>query len=162
MLVHSSAGSTTETTHLRVAIVVMPSNGVSTEARRRAIVAALGFAASLWLCGQSSAEPDELEQLYRQCGEAEIAGLIAECLIAKERDLGKQLDQVYRQALISVERNAALLRESQRNWLKYQESNCWYHEKRSSEEGPGVARLSYARCLLRSTLQRLEELKEVR
>lgn len=162
MLVHSSAGSTTETTHLRVAIVVMPSNGVSTEARRRAIVAALGFAASLWLCGQSSAEPDELEQLYRQCGEAEIAGLIAECLIAKERDLGKQLDQVYRQALISVERNAALLRESQRNWLKYQESNCRYHEKRSSEEGPGVARLSYARCLLRSTLQRLEELKEVR
>jgi hypothetical protein len=91
MPVHSSAGSTTETTYLRVAIVVMPFNKVSTEARRRAIVAALGFAASLWLCGQSSAEPDEPEQLYRQCGEAEIAGLIAKCLIPKERDLGKQL-----------------------------------------------------------------------
>jgi uncharacterized protein YecT (DUF1311 family) len=131
------------------------------EARRRAVGAALGFAASLCLYGQSSAEQYDLEQLNRQCGEAEIAGLIAECLIAKDRDLGEQLDQLYRQALISAGRNAALLRESQRNWLKYQESNCRYHEKRLSEEGPGVARLSYARCLVRSTLQRLEELKDL-
>jgi uncharacterized protein YecT (DUF1311 family) len=127
-----------------------------------AIGATAGFAASLCLYGQSGAEEDLEQLLYRQCGEAEIAGLIAECLIAKEREYGKQLDQVYRQALIPAGRNATLLRESQRNWLKYQESNCRYHEKRLLEEGPGVARASYARCLLRSTLQRLEELKNLR
>jgi len=128
----------------------------------RAIGAAVGLAANLWLYGRSSAE-EKLEQLlYRQCGEAGIAGLIAECLLEKEREFGKQLDQFYRQALIPAKGNAGLLRESQRNWLEYQKSNCLYYENRWVDEGPGFARASYARCLLRSTLQRLEESKNLR
>jgi uncharacterized protein YecT (DUF1311 family) len=118
---------------------------------------AVGLAASMWLSGQIKAEEREspnasavVEQIYRQCGERwGVPGAIAECLLEKEREFGKQLDQFYRQAIVAAGNNAALLRESQRNWLKYQDSNCRYHEKRLLEEGPGVARLSYARCLRR-------------
>ena len=103
------------------------------------------------------------EQLYAQCGERwGFPGAIAECLLEKEREFGKQLDQFYRQAIVAAGSNAPLLRESQRSWLKYQESNCKFHEKRWSEEGRGIARALSARCLLLTTLQRLEELKNLR
>ena len=131
---------------------------------------AVGLAASVWLSGQIKAEEGEspnasamAEQLYAQCGERwGFPGAIAECLLEKEREFGKQLDQFYRQAIVAAGSNAPLLRESQRNWLKYQESNCKFHEKRWSEEGRGIARALSARCLLLTTLQRLEELKNLR
>src|SRR5262245_34951235 len=55
--------------------------------------------------------------------------------------------------------NKPLLRESQRSWLKYQESTCKLYEALMTFEGQGVARLSAAGCLLPLTLQRLEELR---
>jgi uncharacterized protein YecT (DUF1311 family) len=130
--------------------------------------AVVGLAASMWLSGQIRAEeggsPSAMvQQMYDQCGERRgFPGPIAECLFEKEREFGKQLDTFYRQAIVAAGRNSTLLRESQRNWLKYQETSCRFHEERWSEEGAGIARVSSARCLLLTTLQRLEELKSLR
>lgn len=55
--------------------------------------------------------------------------------------------------------NKPLLRESQRNWLKYQESTCKLYEVLMTHEGAGIARLSAADCLQGETLRRLEELR---
>src|SRR5262245_36558328 len=82
------------------------------------VVVAVGLAASMWLSGQIRAEEGEspnastvVEQIYRQCGEqGGFPGDIAECLLGKEREFGKQLDQFYRQAIVAAGKNAALLR----------------------------------------------------
>jgi hypothetical protein len=46
-------------------------------------------------------KPDELfHKLYQECGEQdEIPGPIAGCLLKKEEQFGKELEQVYKKAL---------------------------------------------------------------
>jgi len=71
-------------------------------------------------------KPDELaDKLFEECGEQELQpGPIATCLFEKEEAFGKELEQVYKKALTLTGKNNTLLRESQRSWLKYQESDC--------------------------------------
>jgi len=109
-----------------------------------------------------TANPAWLERYHRlkeECVQWGIPGPIAGCLLEKDKEYGKELDQAYRKALALAGTNKALLRESQRSWHKYQESTCKLYEVLATSEGEGVARLSLGGCLLPLTLQRLEELR---
>jgi uncharacterized protein YecT (DUF1311 family) len=108
-------------------------------------------------------KPDELfQKLYQECEEqGAMPGPIAACLFEKEEAFGKELEQVYNKALQLAGTNNTLLRESQRNWLKYQESNCKLDEMWSSVEGAVYGRNAKAQCLLKTTLQRLQDLREI-
>ena len=75
--------------------------------------------------------------------------------------VGTELSKIYQEALKLHARNSEELRRSQRGWLNYQEANCRFHELKTVHEGPGVARAVLARCLLLTTLQRLQELRKV-
>jgi uncharacterized protein YecT (DUF1311 family) len=99
-------------------------------------------------------------RLHEECVEQYgFHGAIAGCLLDKDKAYGKELDQAYRKALTLAGTNKRQLRESQTNWLKYQESTCKLYEVLMTHEGAGIARLSLAGCLLETTLQRLEELR---
>ena len=90
-----------------------------------------------------------------------MPGPIAACLFEKEEVFGNELQQVYNKALTLAGTNNTLLRESQRSWLKYQESDCKLDEVWSSVEGPAYGRNAKAQCLLRTTLQRLQDLRGI-
>jgi uncharacterized protein YecT (DUF1311 family) len=106
-------------------------------------------------------KPQELaERLHNECGEQwEIPGPIATCLREKEKAFGKELDQIYKKALTLAGANKPLLRETQRNWLKYQESTCKLRGQLMKPEGANIWLSTEARCLLEMTLERLEELR---
>jgi uncharacterized protein YecT (DUF1311 family) len=107
-------------------------------------------------------KPDELfQKLYQECEQEGMPGVIAACLFEKEEVFGKELQQVYNKALALAGTNNTLLRESQRSWLKYQESDCKLDEVWSSVEGTGYGRNAKAQCLLRTTLQRLQDLRGI-
>ena len=105
---------------------------------------------------------DLFHKLWEECGEQEgIPGAIAVCVLEKEKVFGKELEQVYKKALALAGANDTLLRESQRSWLKYQESTCKMHEILSSREGTVYGRSAKASCLLSTTLDRLWELRQI-
>jgi uncharacterized protein YecT (DUF1311 family) len=54
-----------------------------------------------------------------------------------------------------------LLRDSQRAWLTYQKTSCGFHQMRFASEGSGIDLAARAHCLLRTTLQRLQELRDL-
>jgi uncharacterized protein YecT (DUF1311 family) len=102
---------------------------------------------------------ERYHRLHEECVQWGSWGAIAGCLLEKDKEYGKELDQAYRKALTLAGTNKPLLRESQRSWHKYQESTCKLYEALMTFEGQGVARLSAAGCLLPLTLQRLGELR---
>jgi uncharacterized protein YecT (DUF1311 family) len=106
-------------------------------------------------------KPDELaDRLYQECGEQwGFHGPIARRVLEKEEAFGKELEQVYKKALTLAGTNDTLLRENQRNWLKYQESSCKLVEAQVRHEGPNIGRATAAGCPLRMTLERLRELR---
>jgi uncharacterized protein YecT (DUF1311 family) len=108
-------------------------------------------------------KPDELaDRLNQECGEQwGFPGPHARCLLEKEEAFGKELEQVYKKALTLAGKNDTLLRENQRSWLKYQESGCKLDEVLLRKEGPNFGRRAAAGCLLRTTLERLQELREI-
>src|SRR5262249_4862643 len=82
-------------------------------------------------------------------------------ILRKEEAFGKDLEHTYKKALALAGTNDTLLRENQRSWLKYQESQCELEKVTGSTEGPGYGLLARAACLLHSTLARLQELREI-
>jgi uncharacterized protein YecT (DUF1311 family) len=108
-------------------------------------------------------KPDKLaDRLHQECVEQWGAiGPIASCMFEKEEAFGKELEQVYKKALTLAGTNDTLLRENQRSWLKYQESGCKLDEVLLRQEGNSYGRAAKAQCLLRTTLERLQELREV-
>lgn len=79
--------------------------------------------------GTTSAEP-AVEEIHRRCGEQwGVPGAIASCLLEEERRYGIELERAYRELINEQgDAHAAVLRESQRAWLKYQENNCRFYE----------------------------------
>ena len=131
----------------------------------RFLIAAVVLAALVTPAIGQSSETDELtprelaDKLYTECGyEMSLPGLIAECVMEKEKAFGKELDQVYRKALTLAGTNKSLLRENQRNWLKFQKSNCKLEGRIALER---VYKSSNeAGCLLTMTLEQLHELRK--
>jgi uncharacterized protein YecT (DUF1311 family) len=125
-------------------------------------------AAALFLATGAALATDELkpedlaDKLFEECGEQEqIPGAIAGCLLEKEEAFGKELEQVYKRALTLAGANDTLLRENQRSWLKYQESGYKLDEVLLRQEGNMYGRSAKAGCLLKTTLERLQELREI-
>jgi uncharacterized protein YecT (DUF1311 family) len=102
------------------------------------------------------------QKLYDWCQQKwGIPETIATCLLEDEREYGAALSKYYQNALKLAQDNAPTVRGSQRSWLKYQEENCKFHELQTAQEGSGIARAASARCLLLTTLQRLQELRQI-
>jgi uncharacterized protein YecT (DUF1311 family) len=128
----------------------------------------LSSIAALFLATGTAHATDELNadelahKLYAECKEQGLfLGAVGGCLLEKEEAFGKELEQVYKKALMLAGKNDTLLRESQRSWLKYQENFCKLHEVLSRQEGFGYGRQAKGACLLYTTLQRLWELREI-
>src|SRR6516165_5731346 len=107
----------------------------------------LMIALALFLATGTAHAADELNsdelahKLYKECREQGLfPGAIGGCLLEKEAAFGKELEQVYKKALMLAGKNDTLLRESQRSWLKYQESSCKLNEVLSRQEGNGYGR----------------------
>jgi len=101
------------------------------------------------------------EQVLTDCTpeEGEMASVIATCVMEKEKEYGNELERLYKRLLKGAAPKVAVLRRQQRNWLKYQKQHCDSFYYLHENEGWGPPRLSSARCLLRTTLQRIEELR---
>jgi uncharacterized protein YecT (DUF1311 family) len=105
-----------------------------------------------------------VEQIYNDCTEREEApGPQASCIRDKEEEYGKELARLYQNLLKDKKIDVAVLRESQRNWLGYQKQTCRLYElKAASEWGVTAAgRRELALCLLRTTLERIQELHDL-
>ena len=130
-----------------------------------AILSALLSAVSATSRSEAAAELADSTQLPTEERTVEMcadrwgfAGAIATCVIEQEKLYGAALAAEYRRALAKAAVQANL-REAQRQWLRYQELTCAFERAEGGREGPSFERLSYARCLLRTTLNRIRELK---
>src|SRR5262249_5771273 len=103
------------------------------------------------------------EQVLADCtreGGEMLPSLIANCVMEKEKEYGKELEQLYSRLVKGAPApKVAVLGRQQRNWLKYQKQHCDSFYYLHENEGWGPPRLSSAQCLLRTTLQRIEELR---
>jgi len=100
-----------------------------------------------------------IERIDKACGELGIAAPVAGCIFSWEEKYGFELEQLYKRLLKEKRTDVAILRRSQRAWLQYQKRTCFSHELKAADEGPGVASLASARCLLGTTLRRIEKLR---
>jgi uncharacterized protein YecT (DUF1311 family) len=113
---------------------------------------------------QSKADDDganqRFERAHKDCTSEDglTAGMVGGCLLDKEKEYGKELERLYQRALRDDTINAEILRDSQRSWLNYQKQTCKAYER---NEVGGVARLLSATCLLRTTLQRIDEFRDL-
>lgn len=106
--------------------------------------------------------PSAYEEVMARCGPFEMASVIAGCVLELERQIGGKLEVAYRrlrQCLKSSDEK--LLVSSQKGWLGYQDASCKLAEIVSRPEGPGVAGLRQAQCLVKTTLQRRSELQDL-
>jgi uncharacterized protein YecT (DUF1311 family) len=109
------------------------------------------------LCAAETPSTEEVE--LSACTDWGAPGAIAQCLIAAVRKDGAILELEYKNALVRSGSNAKELRASQRAWLTSQQRVCGAAKLEGYREGPGYAELNFARCALRTTIKRIEELK---
>jgi uncharacterized protein YecT (DUF1311 family) len=76
-------------------------------------------------------------------------------------EYGSVLSNRYQQAIKLSPKISEPLQESQRNWLKFQDLNCKLHRMQTMDQGVAEARVSLARCLLLTTIERKMELKQM-
>jgi uncharacterized protein YecT (DUF1311 family) len=101
------------------------------------------------------------QKIYNSCQEQwGISETVAICLLESENEYGTELSKIFQKALKLPARNSEELRRSQRSWLNYQEANCKLHEG-TGQKVSDLPRVASARCLLLTTLQRLEELRKL-
>jgi uncharacterized protein YecT (DUF1311 family) len=102
--------------------------------------------------------PSESEEL-EICVEGGVPLAIARCLMEAVKKDGAILDLEYKEALVRSGTHSEKLRASQRAWLKYQQSTCAATKSAGLREGLGFAELDYAKCALRTTIKRIDEIK---
>jgi tetratricopeptide (TPR) repeat protein len=108
----------------------------------------------------ASSAGQDLVDTHQRCGETDgFPGPIGTCLLEAERQHGETLAKLYQRLTTKSGNHSDLVRASQRGWLKYQSDTCALYEKLLSSDGPALARVALAGCLLRTTLQRIDELK---
>lgn len=109
---------------------------------------------------KSYAEVPSFEQVQEECSEWGFAGAIATCYLDKDKTLGSELTRTYNQLKQCYTRaRSEELVSSQRAWITYQEKSCRLQERAIEFEGPSIARLEYAGCLVKTTLARMQELR---
>lgn len=163
----------------KVAVIALPKDQISEACGKHytlglllmKIIQVTFVASTVWnvLVFTAAASPVVTTDLvYQRCGEAEgFPNAIADCIITEETKQGEALAYLYKRLIEQSKHNADLLRSSQRAWLAYQKSNCRLHEEYGRFESPGnplpfgFSRISFARCLLRTTLERIDDLKRL-
>ena len=106
----------------------------------------------------------DYERLAITIGEAcskawEAAAPTSACIMEAEAKYGKSLEYYYEVVVQPGDAKALKIRESQRAWLKFQETSCELEAQRSTADGPSFVSLTQANCLLLTTLKRIDELK---
>lgn len=110
-----------------------------------------------------------VDGIQEKCGvEYGLPSGIAKCLFEEDRRYGSQLTKAYRR-LLSQQNSSQKerLRKSQRAWLEYQKHFCEFHGPHYQYEAPGVpfppgvSESAHARCLLETTIRRLNELRDL-
>ncbi len=111
----------------------------------------------------AKSDGDGEEALYNICGERwGTPGAIALCLEEEDKRAGAKLTKLYKAALMRMPYpDQTLVREAQRAWLKHQGAQCAIAQRLSEREGIAIGALAKARCILRSTLQRILELERL-
>lgn len=133
------------------------------------ILAKTGFRTAVMLAALTSAgtgfaqAPDAaFSPAYRSCMERSggvTLGMV-ECGSAEYKKLDGALNDAYRQAMASLsDDQKGLLRETQRAWLAYRDSTCSFMS-RLGDRGT-LARVSDLSCLLRTTSERTQWLKDL-
>lgn len=103
---------------------------------------------------------DLAQAVINECGEREgLPGPTAACIRARESRFGEELQKAYETALAQRFNDAALIRDSQRSWLNYQQTSCQHLAVRA--RGSVFAHSFEASCLLTTTLDRLQELRSL-
>jgi uncharacterized protein YecT (DUF1311 family) len=120
------------------------------------LVGVASFAQPSWSADRKIAsEAAELEI----CVEAGVPFAIAQCLMEAVKKDGAVLELEYKEALVRTGANSEKLRASQRAWLSYQQATCAAVRSAGLREGAGFAELDYAKCALRTTIKRIDEIK---
>ena len=85
---------------------------------------------------------------------------VIRCLTGQNRKAGEMLTAKYRKLAAGLNRPGIdTLKESQQTWLAYQKTSCRFLAMRVGQvENADVSQMEQARCLLKSTLDRMEEL----
>ncbi len=102
----------------------------------------------------------EAEEILTACSEGYgVPNAIADCMLRKDKEYGARLQREYDELKAGFDAPArALLVESQRAWLSYQDASCRLAKKLSESEGSNIDRMAGATCTLRATLRRLDDL----
>lgn len=109
----------------------------------------------------TEAYKDAIDTCYHgQPGNAPQGPKYLACLKQQLRKESASLDAVYAgtaSALKSAPSRIAVLRQSQRAWLQFQESNCAFAKAVAGESGEEF----FVDCMLRSTIERRVELRSL-
>ena len=126
--------------------------------RQRTWVAGL---AVLALSDPATSEEFNRGQFERYCeGDPATGQQVIRCLEGQKRKAGEMLTAKYRKIAAGLNRREIdTLKESQQAWLAYQKTSCRFLAMRVGQvENTDVGQVEQARCLLKSTLDRMEEL----
>jgi uncharacterized protein YecT (DUF1311 family) len=109
----------------------------------------------------ASSEEFNRGQFERYCeGDPATGQQVIRCLEGQKRKAGEMLTAKYRKIAAGLNRREIdTLKESQQAWLAYQKTSCRFLAMRVGQvENTDVSQVEQARCLLKSTLDRMEEL----
>ena len=109
--------------------------------------------------GLAFAAVTNMENIVGQCYDQANTEHPAVCLQKQEKIYANQLEAAYRKLIVRAGSNANALRESQRRWLSYQKSYCDFEQRYWTKDGQSIAHRARIGCLLRTTINRLDELQ---
>lgn len=113
------------------------------------------------LLNTAQAKEPQYSVTYERCMDTS-GGVTAEmvsCIGAELKRHDARLNAQYKAALASLEENQqALLREAQRQWIKYRDANCGLYAQLT---GGTIDRLNSATCVLDTTARRADELEDI-
>ncbi|MFJ4154805.1 lysozyme inhibitor LprI family protein [Pseudomonas sp. NPDC089752] len=112
------------------------------------------------VCGVSMAMAGESSPSYTQCmDKASSTVAMSSCIQAETKLQDAQLNRVYKQLMAKLEATPQKsLRDVQRQWIAYRDSNCKFHVQAS---GGTMAQLEGAMCVMDMTRERAAELERV-
>lgn len=121
-----------------------------------------GLVAPVQAYAADDAAAQQVERMYDGCrAENGAAGSVVACMERKDKETGQGLEDVYKRLVNGLPPSQVpTLRQSERDWLRYQDQTCKL-EKRGAADGSNAARIAWAGCSIRTTLQRTAELREL-
>ena len=95
------------------------------------------------------------------CANAEQGLELSNCIAGEYQRADAELNTVYRQAMLKLntEEHKTALRNAQRAWIEYRDSNCEYETHLFRQGGPSEQHRVV--CMTRMSMERTRELQEM-